>query len=119
MEWRCFITYDKLIDVRPYGVIVKPGNNNYYYTYDSKVLKQMMKVFVVWEDKPAICSVDICVTSGDRTLLAECNDSYALGCYGLSSLFYAKMISTRWSQLLGVEDKFHFWMIFLWLIIFK
>ena len=118
-EWRCFITHDKLIDVRPYGMIAKPGNDSYYYTYDSKVLKQMMEVFVEWEDRPASCSMDICVTSDGRTLLVECNDSYTLGCYGLSSLFYAKMISARWSQLLGVEDEFHFWMIFLWLIIFK
>ena len=107
-EWRCFITYDKLIDVRPYGMIAKPDNDSYYYTYDSKVLKQMMEVFVDWEDRPASCSMDICVTSDGSTLLVECNDSYALGCYGLSSLFYAKMILARWSQLLGVEDEFHF-----------
>ena len=43
-----------------------------------------------------------------RTLLVEMNDTYALGCYGLPSLFYAKLISARWSQLLNRKDEYHF-----------
>lgn len=100
-EWRCFITYDELIDVRPY-------KGQYLYHYDPAVLTEMMKVFKTWEDRPMGCSMDICVTKDGRTLLVEFNDAYALGCYGLYSVYYAKLISARWSQLLDVKDEYHF-----------
>lgn len=38
----------------------------------------------------------------------EINDAYALGCYGLASVLYAKLISARWSELLGVKDEYKF-----------
>ena len=68
----------------------------------------MMEAFVTWDDRPNACSMDICVTSDGRTLLVEFNDAYALGCYGLYSIHYAKLISARWSQLLNVKDEYHF-----------
>lgn len=107
-EWRCFITYDRLIDVRPYGVLMDQDRTSYYYQYDPVVLKQMMEAFAQWEERPMACSMDICVTGDGRSLLVEFNDAYALGCYGLPSIFYAKLISARWSQLLGVKDEFKF-----------
>ena len=50
----------------------------------------------------------ICVTKDGRTLLVEFNDAYSLGAYGLADIYYAKLISARWSQLLGVKDEYHF-----------
>lgn len=41
-----------------------------------------------------------------KTIFLEANDAYALGCYGLYHLDYAKMISARWSQLLNRQDEF-------------
>ena len=35
-EWRCFIMYDKLVDVRPYGLILDPSRESYFYHYDEK-----------------------------------------------------------------------------------
>ena len=107
-EWRCFIKYDELIDVRPYGILSEPGKQSYLYHYDSDVLMSMMKAFKEWEDRPKACSMDICVTKDGRTLLVEFNDAYALGSYGLPSIYYAKLISARWSQLMGVKDEYHF-----------
>ncbi len=107
-EWRCFITYDEIIDVRPYGILLDKRRQGYLYHYDAKVLQNMMKEFVKWEERPMACSMDICVTGDGRTLLVELNDAYALGCYGLSSIYYAKLISARWSQILGVKDEFRF-----------
>ena len=52
--------------------------------------------------------MDICVTKDNKTLLVELNDAYALGCYGLASIYYVKLISARWSQLTGVKDEYHF-----------
>ena len=61
------------------------------------------------KERPAACGMDICVTAEGRTLRVEVNDAYALGCYGLNSVKYAKMISARWCQLLGVQDGFKVW----------
>ena len=52
--------------------------------------------------------MDICVTKDNKTLLVELNDAYALGCYGLAGIYYAKLISARWSQLTGVKDEYRF-----------
>lgn len=37
-EWRCFITYDEIIDVRPYGMIIDKSRKGYLYHYDAQVL---------------------------------------------------------------------------------
>lgn len=105
-EWRCFILYDRLLDARPYGWDLK--SESYKYHYDAAVLQEMMEEFVKWEDRPAACSMDICVTREGKTLLVEFNDAYALGAYGLPGISYAKCISARWSQLLGRADEFDF-----------
>ncbi len=107
-EWRCFISYDKIIDVRPYGLLMDTNRKSYYYHYDANVLKRMMESFQKWEQRPLSCAMDICVTKDNRTLLVEFNDAYSLGSYGLSSVFYAKFISARWSQLLNTVDEYHF-----------
>lgn len=68
-EWRCFITYDEIIDVRPYGMIIDKSRKGYLYHYDAQVLNSMMESFVSWEDRPMACSMDICVTK-DFSLFA-------------------------------------------------
>lgn len=87
--------------------VVNTGKG-YLYHYDAQVLNSMMESFVSWEDRPMACSMDICVTKDGRTLLVEFNDAYSLGAYGLADIYYAKLISARWSQLLGVKDEYHF-----------
>ena len=100
-EWRGFFYYGELIDIRPY-------KGDYHYQYDPKVLDKIIKKFNEWENRPIACSIDIGVTSDGKTVLIECNDCYALGCYGLYHLQYAKMISARWSQLFNRKDEFYF-----------
>lgn len=107
-EWRCFILYDEIVDVRPYGLLLDRNRKSYKYHYDFKVLDSMLEAFISWEKRPTACSLDICVTKDGQTLLVEINDAYALGCYGLASIFYAKLISARWSELLGVKDEYRF-----------
>lgn len=94
--------------MRPYGIILDPGRESYFYHYDEKVLKDMMNTFRTWKGRPAACCMDICVTDDGRTLLVEFNDAYALGSYGLNDIQYAKLISARWSQLLNREDEYKF-----------
>ena len=107
-EWRGFILYDKLVDLRPYGLLLDKARDSWKYHYDEKVVDDMMNAFVTWKDRPFACSMDICVTRDGRTLLVEFNDAYSLGCYGLPSIYYAKLISARWSQLLDRPDEFNF-----------
>lgn len=107
-EWRCFILKDRIVDVRPYGLLMNEDYDGYLYHYDASVLSKMMESFRKWEDRPDSCSIDICVTRDGRTLLLEVNDCLSLGCYGLPGVVYAKMISARWSQVLEREDEYNF-----------
>ena len=38
-------------------------------------------------------------------IVNEVNDGYALGCYGLLYINYAKLLSARWAQLTQTEDE--------------
>lgn len=107
-EWRCFIRYDQILDIRPYGMLMDRTRESYQFHYDSTMVGEMMNVFKKWDQRPASCSMDICLTKDGRTLLVEVNDAYALGCYGLPGTIYAKFISARWSQLLDREDEYKF-----------
>lgn len=133
-EWRCFIRYDKIIDIRPYGLgVLTNKNNSWKYHYDYEVVEKMLDKFKTWENRPTACSMDIAVIDTDipvkivkeddngneiligwrrrpnyKTILVEFNDAYALGNYGLHHLAYAKLISARWSQLLDRPDEFNF-----------
>ena len=107
-EWRCFILYDEIIDIRPYGMLLDSSRKSYMYHYDSLVVQDMLTEFIGWKDRPFACSMDICVTDDGKTLLVEFNDSYSLGSYGLPSIAYAKMISARWAQIMNREDEFKF-----------
>jgi hypothetical protein len=107
-EWRVFLYYGNILDVRPYGLLLGQGRNAWKYHYDAKVLEDMVSAFRDWEDHPAACSMDICTDNKGRTLLVEMNDAYALGCYGLPGTLYARLISARWGELLGREDEYDF-----------
>ena len=119
-EWRGFVYYDKLIDLRPY-------NGNWCWTsyLDNTIIQKAMVDFTKWENRPVACSLDFAVIEehkfyndkGDKvnyetdderveykTIFLEANDAYALGNYGLHHIMYAKLISARWAQLLNRED---------------
>lgn len=103
-EWRGFIYYDKLIDLRPY-------TGDWHYNYDSKVIDDAIEAFNTWNGRPVACSLDFAVIVEDgkeKTIFLEANDAYALACYGLDSISYAKLISARWSQILNRPDYFLF-----------
>ena len=104
-EWRGFIYYDKLIDLRPY-------NGDWHYNYTPEVIDKVMNDFLTWEDRPLACSLDFAVIEykdGNRkTIFIEANDAYALGNYGLHHVMYARLISARWSQILDRPDEYNF-----------
>ena len=103
-EWRGFMLYDELVDIRPY-------KGDYHYCYDPKVIDCVVAAFHTISNRPMGCSIDFAVVVKDgkeQTIFLEMNDGYALGNYGLNVLHYAKLISARWAQILTREDVFDF-----------
>lgn len=97
-EWRVFVKYGKILDVRPY-------KGDWKKQYDPNIIDSCIQSF---KNMPAGCGIDFGVTDDNRTILIEVNDGYALGCYGLNKILYAKLLSARWSQLTDTVDPFNF-----------
>lgn len=93
-EWRCFVRYGKILDVRPY-------RGNWRSHFDPRVIEEAV---ATWVEKPRGCALDFGLDAQGRTLLVEVNDGFALGAYGLSPLLYARLLSARWAELTGTKD---------------
>lgn len=109
-ECRGFVYYDELIDLRPYK-----GSPYMMNLIDTNVISNAMKDWKKWKERPNACSLDFGVISktiGEKeelkTVLIEMNLPYALGCYGLYSNSYIKLISAYISQISGVPDELDF-----------
>ncbi|MCR5123091.1 MAG: ATP-grasp domain-containing protein [Ruminococcus sp.] len=94
-EWRCFVRYGRILDVRHY-------RGDWRKHFDHKVIENAVRDY---KSAPAGYSADFGLTSDGRTLLIEVNDGYALGCYGLFYIDYAKLLSARWAELTGTADE--------------
>lgn len=94
-EWRCFVRYGKILDVRPY-------KGDWRKHFDCRVIENAINEFIT---APAGYAIDFGLTSDGKTLLIEVNDGYALGCYGLYYIDYAKLLSARWAELTGTKDE--------------
>ncbi len=117
MGRRIWTDYIDAINANPkkWGVFVKPVRDK---AFTGKVINgprdlidRVAAAFCTIPNRPMGCSIDFAVTVKDgkqQTIFLEMNDGYALGNYGLYHLSYAKLISARWSQLLGREDVFDF-----------
>lgn len=97
-EWRVFIRYGKILDVRPY-------KGDWRVHFDPNIIEQAVKQYVT---APAGYALDFGVTDDGRTLLIEANDGYALGSYGLFYPQYAKLLSARWAEFTGTKDECDF-----------
>ena len=94
-EWRCFVRYGKILDVRPY-------KGDWRASYNANVIENAVSEY---KNAPNGYAIDFGVTDDGRTLLIEVNDGYALGSYGLFYLDYAKLLSARWAQLTDTMDE--------------
>ncbi len=94
-EWRCFVRYREILDVRPY-------KGDWRLHFDPSIIERAVKDY---SDAPAGYGIDFGVTGDGRTLLVEVNDGYALGSYGLQHDLYAQLLAARWSELMGVDDE--------------
>lgn len=95
-EWRCFVRYGKIIGLQFYY-----GDRSKHC--DISVIEAAVRTY---KDIPSACSLDFGKTNDGKTLLIEMNDGFALGCYGLDDVLYAKFLTARWAELTGTDDIF-------------
>jgi hypothetical protein len=94
-EWRCFVRYGRILDVRPY-------KGDWRAHFDPAVVDAALAAYA--PEAPAAFSLDVGCTATGATVVVEVNDGYALGAYGLMPLAYAKFLSARWAQMSGTQD---------------
>jgi hypothetical protein len=97
-EWRVFVRYGDILDVRPY-------KGDWRATFDAAVIENAVTDF---KHAPHGYALDFGVTKDGRTLLVEANDGYSIGAYGLHFNSYAKLLSARWAQLTAQKDMCYF-----------
>lgn len=94
-EWRVFVRYGKILDVRPYYGTWKNH-------FDVKVIENAVDSY---SSASAGYAIDFGYTAEGKTLLVEVNDGFSVGSYGLAALDYAKLLSARWCELVGIHDE--------------
>ena len=53
---------------------------------------------------PCSYALDVGVTAEGKTVLVEINDAYSLGCYGLPTILYTRMIMNRWKEIVNASN---------------
>lgn len=97
-EWRCFVRYGNLLDVRYY-------KGAWDSRIDLNVVNDAISKFIT---KPASFCLDFGVDPNGKHYLIEVNDGHSLGSYGMGAISYAKFLSARWSELTDTEDMLNF-----------
>jgi hypothetical protein len=97
-EWRCFVRYGVLLDVRYY-------KGDWGSQLDLEVVEDAISKF---KTQPASYCLDFGVDKKGTHYLIEVNDGHSLGTYGMGAISYAKFLSARWSELTQTEDYLNF-----------
>jgi hypothetical protein len=96
-EWRCYVRYGQIIDVRNY-------KGDWSKVPNKAIVERAIKEFT---SQTAGYGIDFGVTSDGRTLIVEVNDGFSLGSYGLAPIKYAQLLTARWSEIMMVPDPLH------------
>jgi hypothetical protein len=97
-EWRCFVRYAELLDVRYYKGV-----------WDSKLDVDLVKKAITdFKSAPAAYCLDFGVDEKGKYYLVEVNDGHSLGSYGMGAVSYAKFLSARWAELTNTKDYLQF-----------
>ena len=97
-EWRCFVRYGQILDIRYYK-----GE------WDRKLnLDVVRNAISEFSSQPASFCLDFGVDSNEKHYLIEVNDGHSLGSYGMGAISYAKFLSARWSELTETKDMLDF-----------
>ncbi len=93
-EWRCFIRYGQILDIRQY-------KGAWDSKLDLQVIQNAVKDF---KSAPAAYALDFGIDENNVMKLVEVNDGHSLGTYGISGTNYAKFLSARWAELTKTKD---------------
>jgi hypothetical protein len=93
-EWRCFIHYGEILDIRQY-------KGQWDSQLNLSVIKNAISDF---KSSPSSYALDFGIDENNEMKLVEVNDGHSLGTYGISGTNYAKFLSARWSQLTNTKD---------------
>lgn len=97
-EWRCFIRYGEVLDIRQYKGV-------WDSKLDLEVIKNAVKDF---KNSPAAYALDFGLDENNKMKLVEVNDGHSLGTYGITAVNYAKFLSARWAELTKTNDYANF-----------
>lgn len=97
-EWRCFIRYKEILDIRRY-------KGDWDTKLDVQVVKNAINCF---DSQPSSYALDFGINENNETILVEVNDGHSLGTYGLLPRHYARLLSARWSELTHTKDYLNF-----------
>lgn len=97
-EWRCFVRYGEILDIRRYKGAwdTKP---------DLSVIRSAIAAFA---SAPAAYALDFGIDANGKMKLVEVNDGHSLGTYGIGAVSYAKFLSARWAEMTGTQDYLYF-----------
>lgn len=97
-EYRTFVRYGKIIDIRHYA-----GEWNVFPNAEA-----ITNCVAEYTDSPGTYAIDFGVTKDGGTYLIEVNVSGSIGSYGLNPIDYAKFMAARWAELTDTEDECDF-----------
>lgn len=92
-EYRCFVRRRSLVGIKNY-------TGDFFKIPDSKIVYDAINNY---DNQPLAYSLDFGITEGGETQLIEINDGFALGAYGLNSIYYCQMIRDRWHQIINTK----------------
>lgn len=97
-EWRCFIRYGEILDIRRY-------KGAWDTQPDLSVIRKAITDFI---EAPAAYALDFGMDDSGRMVLVEVNDGHSLGSYGIQPTDYARFLSARWSEMTQTKDYLYF-----------
>ncbi len=89
-EWRLWVLEGEIVGLTPY-------QGRWDIFPDAEVLKRAVAAY---QSAPTAYALDFGVTDDGRTLLIEVSDGYSLRSFGLAPEIYAKILVTRWQELM-------------------
>ncbi|WP_245608687.1 ATP-grasp domain-containing protein [Saccharibacillus sacchari] len=82
-EWRCFIRYGEILDIRLY-------KGAWDSKLDLNIIRSAVRDFT---DAPAAYGLDFGIDTQGNMKLVEINDAHSLGTYGIAPVNYAKFLA--------------------------
>ncbi len=93
-EWRCYVRYGEILSLKNYA-------GDPFAVPNREFIEAALDAY---KSAPAGYSLDVAVLGDGKNIVVEVNDGYSLGAYGILPVPYAKLLSARFSQLMGVSD---------------